>query len=81
MKFSQGTRSLDMSRFLVLSLIDNGFFLLRFFGISVFGAALCTSGSAKGFPGIPPRRLHRSCGASVEAAHSVASTKQGIPTM
>ena len=40
-----------------------------------------TSGSAKGFPGIPPRRLHRSCGASVVAAHSVASSKQGIPTM
>src|ERR1700719_1863211 len=27
-----------------------------------------TAGSAKGSPGIPPRRLHRLCGASVVAA-------------
>jgi hypothetical protein len=39
MTFSQGTRSLDMSRFLALSLADNGFFLPRFFGISVFVCA------------------------------------------
>ena len=39
-----------------------------------------TSGSAKGSPGIPPRRLHCLCGASVVAAQA-ASTQQGIPTM
>src|ERR1700719_3125805 len=38
-------------------------------------------GSAKGSPGIPPRRLHRLCGASVVAAQKAASTQQGIPTM
>jgi hypothetical protein len=32
MTFSQATRSLEMARFLSLSLADNGFFLLRFFG-------------------------------------------------
>jgi Protein of unknown function (DUF3489) len=37
-------------------------------------------GSAKGCPGIPPRRLHRLCGASVVAAQA-ASTQKGIPTM
>ena len=37
-------------------------------------------GSAKGSPGIPPRRLHCLCGASVVAAQA-ASTQQGIPTM
>jgi Protein of unknown function (DUF3489) len=39
-----------------------------------------TAGSAKGSPGIPPRRLHRLCGASVVAAQA-ASTQKGIPTM
>jgi len=39
-----------------------------------------TSGSAKGSPGIPPRRLHCLCGASVVAAQA-ASPQQGIPTM
>ena len=39
-----------------------------------------TSGSAKGSPGIPPRRLHCLCGASVVAAQA-AATQQGIPTM
>jgi hypothetical protein len=37
-------------------------------------------GSVKGSPGIPPRRLHRLCGASVVAAQA-ASTRQGMPTM
>ena len=40
-----------------------------------------TAGSAKSSPGIPPRRLHRLCGASVVAAQKAASTQQGIPTM
>ena len=40
-----------------------------------------TPGSAKGAPRIPPRRLHRLCGASVVAAQKAASTQQGIPTM
>jgi Protein of unknown function (DUF3489) len=31
--------------------------------------------------GIPPRRLHRLCGASVVAAQDAASTQQGTPTM
>ena len=39
-----------------------------------------TAGAPKGSPGIPPRRLHRLCGASVVAAQA-ASTQQGIPTM
>src|SRR3984893_14517506 len=38
-------------------------------------------GSAKGSSGIPPRRLHRLCGASVVAAQKAASTQQGIPNM
>jgi hypothetical protein len=41
MTFSQGTRSLEMSRFLALSLADNGFFLLRFLGMFVLACALC----------------------------------------
>jgi len=40
-----------------------------------------TAGSAKSSPGIPPRRLHRLCGASVVAAQKAASTQRGIPTM
>jgi hypothetical protein len=35
MAFSQGTRSLEMARFLALPVAANGFFLLRFFGIAV----------------------------------------------
>src|ERR1700719_2488526 len=38
MTFSQGTRSLEMSRFLALSLADNGFFLLRFLACSFWRA-------------------------------------------
>jgi len=45
---------------------------------SVTGPA---AGSAKSSPGIPPRRLHRLCEASVVAAQKAASTHQGIPTM
>ena len=41
MTFSQGTRSLEMARFLALSVADNGFFLLRFLGIFVLACALC----------------------------------------
>src|ERR1700719_3283044 len=38
-------------------------------------------GSAKGSPGIPPRRPHRLCGASEVPAQKAASTQKGIPTM
>jgi hypothetical protein len=41
MTFSQATRSLEMARFLSLSLADNGFFLLRFLGMLVFVRLLC----------------------------------------
>jgi hypothetical protein len=40
MTFSQDTRSLEISRFLAVSLADNGFFLLRFFGIAVLACLL-----------------------------------------
>jgi len=39
MTFSQGTRSLEVARFLAVSVADNGFFLLRFFGIAVLACA------------------------------------------
>lgn len=41
MTFSQGTRSLEVARFLALSVAANGFFLLRFFGIAVLACTLC----------------------------------------
>jgi hypothetical protein len=41
MTFSQGTRSQEIARFLAVSVADNGFFLLRFFGIAVLACALC----------------------------------------
>jgi hypothetical protein len=41
MTFSQGTRSLEIARFLAVSIADNGFFLLRFFGIAALACALC----------------------------------------
>ena len=41
MPFSQGTRSLEVARFLALSVAANGFFLLRFFGIAVLACTLC----------------------------------------
>ena len=44
-------------------------------------ASLVPLRDAKGSPGIPPRRLHRLCGASVVAAQKAASTQHGIPTM
>src|SRR3984893_3345289 len=61
----------------------------RHYGSGFVARTLCNGGlerqwshcgSAKGSPGIPPRRLHRLCGASVVAAQA-ASTQQGIPTM
>jgi Protein of unknown function (DUF3489) len=40
-----------------------------------------TAGAPKALPGIPPRWLHRLCGASVVAAQKAASTQQRIPIM
>jgi hypothetical protein len=36
-----GTRSLEMARFLSLSLADKGFVLLRFLGMSVLACRFC----------------------------------------
>ena len=49
MTFSQGTRLLEMSRFLALSLADTGFFLQRFFGIAVFALQALIAGVDNGF--------------------------------
>jgi len=41
MTFSQTTRWLEMARFLALSIVDNGCFLLRFLGMSVWAWSFC----------------------------------------